>query len=139
MAACRSPCSLPAGACPAPLGLQMVPACSSLEIVPKSCTAALWLRAGVTPAQIPTSVADGVGHFSVSRDERILVYGRLTGGAAGELVVKNLVTGDQRVFAEHQLLGVSIGSIWPQVSPDGKQVIYRVIGAQGGHYLLQLE
>ena len=55
---------------------------------------------GVPLDQIPASVADGVGHFSVSRDGKTLVYGRLTGGTAGELVVRNLATGEQKVFVE---------------------------------------
>ncbi|MBL8211387.1 MAG: serine/threonine-protein kinase [Bryobacterales bacterium] len=90
----------------------------------------------------PTVLAAAMGHFGVSRDGRVLVYGRLTGDNS-ELVVQNLDTGEQRglpnhVFAAHPLVGASFGSLWPQVSPDGTRVFYRVIGANGGHYLLDL-
>jgi len=85
----------------------------------------------------PANVAEAIGHFSVSRDGETLVYGRQTSGSGGELVVRKLATGEERVFAEHELLGVSVGSIWPQVAPDGKQIIYRLTAAQTGHYLLK--
>src|SRR5207249_646154 len=91
------------------------------------------LPAGATPA----SVVEAIGHFSVSRDGSTLVYGRLTSDSGGELVVRKQATGEEKVFAEHDLLGFSVGSIWPQVAPGGKQIIYRLVGAQGGHYLLQ--
>jgi Tol biopolymer transport system component len=84
----------------------------------------------------PSPVADAIGHFSVSRDGRILVFGRLSGAAAGELVVRDLAAGGERTIAEHDQLGVSFGSLWPQVAHDGRRVIYRVVGAQGGHFLL---
>ena len=90
------------------------------------------------PKSVPVSVATAVGHFAVSRDGRTLVYGRLTGGRSGELVVRDLIAGQERVFASHDLLGVSFGSLWPQVSPSGDQVIYRVVGDNGGTFLLRL-
>jgi Tol biopolymer transport system component/tRNA A-37 threonylcarbamoyl transferase component Bud32 len=79
------------------------------------------------------------GHFSVSRDGRLLAFTRLTSGTTGELVLKNLKTGEQKVYAEHDQLGASFGSLWPIVSPDGKQVVYRVVGQTGGHFLLNTE
>jgi Tol biopolymer transport system component len=93
------------------------------------------LRAEATPA----GLVEAIGHFSVSRDGSTLVYGRLTSGPGGELVVRKQATGEERVFAEHDLVGVGVGSIWPQVSPDGKQIVYRLVGAQAGHYLLQAD
>jgi eukaryotic-like serine/threonine-protein kinase len=93
---------------------------------------------GLAPDSNPTSVVNAMGHFSVSRDGKTLVYGRLTSSTAGELVVKIMDgAGDEKVFAEHDLLNVSIGSIWPQISPDGSRIFYRVVGERGGHYLLR--
>jgi Tol biopolymer transport system component len=89
-------------------------------------------------AGVPLPMVSAIGHFAVSRDGSTMVFGRLTGGRSGELVVRDLIKGDERVFASHDLLGVSFGSLWPQVSPSGKQVAYRVVGDKGGIYLLQL-
>lgn len=87
----------------------------------------------------PTDPLPAAGHFSVSHDGRLLAFTRLTSGTTGELVLKNLQTGEQKVYAEHDQLGASFGSLWPIVSPDGKQVIYRVVGQNGGHFLLNTE
>jgi eukaryotic-like serine/threonine-protein kinase len=92
---------------------------------------------GPAPESSPSNVVTALGHFSVSRDGKTLVYGRLTGSTAGELVVKKLDGGEEKIFAEHDLLGVSVGSLWPQVSPDGSRIVYRVVGEKGGHYLLR--
>jgi Tol biopolymer transport system component len=94
---------------------------------------------GLQAEATPANLVEAIGHFSVSRDGNTLVYGRLTSGSGGELVVRKQATGEEKVFAEHDLLGVSVGSIWPQVSPDGKQIVYRLVGAQAGHYLLQAD
>jgi serine/threonine protein kinase/Tol biopolymer transport system component len=91
-----------------------------------------------TPAT-PVSIVAAIGHFAVSRDGNTLVFGRLLTKNSGELVIRNLAAGDEKVFAAHELLSVAVGSIWPQVSPDGKQIVYRVVGAQGGHYLLHVQ
>jgi len=94
---------------------------------------------GTVSDPTPASIVTGNGHFSVSRDGNALVYGRLTSNTAGELVIRNLASGDEKVFAEHNLLGVTLGSLWPQISPDGGRIIYRVVGKQGGHYLLRVD
>ncbi|HUS06561.1 MAG TPA: protein kinase [Bryobacteraceae bacterium] len=96
-------------------------------------------KAGLPSRGDPQNQAAAIGHFAVSRNGKTLVYGRLTGQTAGELVVRNLETGVENVFASHQLLGVHFGSLWPQASPDGKQLFYRVVGAEGGHYLLHTD
>lgn len=89
-------------------------------------------------APAAATIVSAVGHFGVSRDGQTLVYGRLTGGASGELVVRNLITNEERVFASHDLLGVSFGALWPQVSPTGDRVVYRVVGEKGGIYILRI-
>ena len=86
-----------------------------------------------------TDPVPAAGHFSVSRDGGLLAFARLTSGTTGELVLKNLKTGEQKVYAEHDHLGASFGSLWPIVSTDGKQVIYRVVGQNGGHFLLNTQ
>ncbi|HXS96866.1 MAG TPA: protein kinase [Candidatus Limnocylindrales bacterium] len=92
-------------------------------------------RSSDAPAE---SLEEGIGHFAASRDGETLIYGRLTAGTSGELVVRNLETHQNRIFAAHDLLTASVGSLWPQMSPDGKQIVYRLVGKDGGHYLLTL-
>jgi Tol biopolymer transport system component/predicted Ser/Thr protein kinase len=90
----------------------------------------------------PQEILAGIGHFGVARDGSTLVYGRLVSEQAGELAVRNIRTGEERVFAAHELLNAGHGSIWPQVSPDGKQVLYRLApgnrGGETGHFVLDL-
>jgi Tol biopolymer transport system component len=86
----------------------------------------------------PRRLASALGHFGVSRDGRTIVFGRLISGGSGELVVRDLGTGAEQVFASHDSISFSVGSIWPQMSPDGRRVVYRVVGQNGGHYLLDL-
>src|SRR5207249_448745 len=88
---------------------------------------------------VPQQLVKAIGHFAVSHDGTTLVYGRLVSAESGELVVRNLRSGQERVFAAHELLNFSYGSIWPQISPDTKQIVYRVVGGQGGHYLLRTD
>jgi hypothetical protein len=95
----------------------------------------------VNPA--PQEVIEGIGHFAVSRDGSTLAYGRISSMQSGELVVRNLRSGEERVFAAHELLNAGHGSIWPQVSPDGKQVFYRLApgnkGGETGDFILPLD
>jgi hypothetical protein len=88
--------------------------------------------------RVPVPLVSAIGHFAVSRDGRTLVYGRLTGSRSSELVVRDLISGDERVFASHDLVGSSFGSLWPQLSPTGERVVYRVVGEKGGIYILSL-
>jgi len=84
----------------------------------------------------PRQIASSIGHYGVSRDGRKVVFGRLIGGKAGELVLRDLASGGEQVFASHDSISFSVGSIWPQVAPDGRQIAYRVVGQNGGHYVL---
>ena len=102
----------------------------------ESC--AIWHWDPDSPLPPVKLVPAAMGHFGASRDGQLLAFGRLTANDAGELVVRNLATGSERVFAEHQLLNAFLGSLWPQVSPDGGSIAYRVVGKSGGIYLLTL-
>jgi Tol biopolymer transport system component len=74
--------------------------------------------------------------FGTSRDGRTLVYKRMLGMEKGELVVRDRNRGIETVIAVHQFAIGGIGSLWPQVSPDGTRVIYRAITNPPGHYLV---
>jgi serine/threonine protein kinase/Tol biopolymer transport system component len=91
------------------------------------------------PSTEARRVAAAIGHFAVTRDGGTVIFGRLTGGTSGELVLRDLASGSERVFASHDSISVSIGSIWPQVSPDRRQIVYRVVGQNGGHYVLETD
>jgi serine/threonine protein kinase len=103
----------------------------------------IWSMAGRLEDARPQEIVTGIGHFAVSRDGSTLAYGRLVSQQGGELAVRNLRTGDERVFAAHERVNAAYGSIWPQVSPDGKQVYYRLApgnqGGEAGHFILNLK
>jgi Tol biopolymer transport system component len=106
-------------------------------------TSSIWSATGGLENTTPQEIVTGIGHFGASRDGTTLVYGRLVSQQSGELVVRNLRSGKERVFAEHELLNVNHGSIWPQVSPDGRHVYYRLAaggrGGESGHFVLRLD
>jgi Tol biopolymer transport system component len=62
--------------------------------------------------------------FAVSKDGTKLVFGRMLGTVHGELVFRDRNTGSETILAAHDV--VFRGSLWPQISPDGKRVIYRI-------------
>jgi predicted Ser/Thr protein kinase len=103
----------------------------------------IWRMGGGGESAAPQEMVAGIGHFGVSRDGSVLVYGRMVSQQSGELVARNLRTGDERVFAAPELLNAGHGSIWPQVSPDAKRVFYRLApgnrGGEIGHFVLHLE
>jgi len=103
----------------------------------------IWSMTGRLENAAPQEIVAGIGHFGVSRDGSTLVYGRMVSEQSGELVVRNLHSGGERVFAAHELLNAGHGSIWPQVSPDAKQVFYRLApgerGGESGHFVLHLD
>ncbi|HUA62892.1 MAG TPA: protein kinase [Verrucomicrobiae bacterium] len=103
----------------------------------------IWGMGGRMESGATQEIVTGIGHFGVSRDGSTLAYGRLASQKGGELAVRNLRTGEERVFAAHELLNAGYGSIWPQVSPDGKQVFYRLApgqqGGESGHFILRLD
>jgi Tol biopolymer transport system component len=105
--------------------------------------ASIWSLAGRLENGASQEIVTGIGHFAVSRDGSTLAYGRLASQKGGELAVRNLRTGEERVFAAHDLLNAGYGSIWPQVAPDGRQVFYRLApgepGGESGHFILRVD
>jgi Tol biopolymer transport system component len=49
-----------------------------------------------------------------------------TAAVHGELVLHDRNTRTETVLAAHDVLLSGVGSFWPQISPDGKRVIYRI-------------
>ena len=73
--------------------------------------------------------------FSPSRDGTRLVFGRMLGTHQGELILRD-TKGGETVLATHDGIYAN-GAIWLQMSPDGSQVLYRLLGPQvSGHYLI---
>jgi Tol biopolymer transport system component len=73
--------------------------------------------------------------FGTSRDGKTLVYRRMTGMVKGNLVLRERSSGTETTIAVHDELPLGgIGSLWPQVSPDGTRVIYRALANPSGHY-----
>jgi Tol biopolymer transport system component len=72
--------------------------------------------------------------FAVSRDGTRLVFGRILGPEKGELRSRDIATGAETVLATHQVTTGGIGSFWARISPDDRQVVYRVLGPQSGSY-----
>ncbi len=64
--------------------------------------------------------------FAASKDGTKLVYGRMLGTVHGELALHDRNTRTQTILAAHDVLASGLGSFWPQISPDGKRVIYRI-------------
>jgi Tol biopolymer transport system component/tRNA A-37 threonylcarbamoyl transferase component Bud32 len=65
--------------------------------------------------------------FSVSQDGSKLVFGRTVGLTKGELVARDLAAHTETVIASHLMANGGIGSFWNQLSPDGSQVVYKLM------------
>jgi len=65
--------------------------------------------------------------FSVSPDGSKLVFGRMVGLTKGELVARDLTARTETVIASHSVANGGIGSFWNQLSPDGSQVVYKLM------------
>ena len=77
--------------------------------------------------------------FAISKDGTKLVFGRMLGPIRGELVMRERSTGAETVLASHELLSEGNGSLWPQISPDALQVVYRAYAATFGTYIVSIE
>ena len=75
-------------------------------------------------------------YFATSADGTKLVYGRMLGNVHGELVLRERTTGTETVLAANEVALSGAGSFWPQVSPDGKRVVYRAITSLPGGKLV---
>ena len=74
---------------------------------------------------LPKKEASPAMLFTVSQDGSKLVFGRFAGLTQGELVVHDVASRAEAVIASHVVTG--LGSFWSQLSPDGGQVVYRLI------------
>ena len=81
----------------------------------------------------PRKEAAAAEVFSPSRDGTRLVFGRMLGMSKCELISRDN-KGRETVLAAHDDI-YATGAIWLQISPDGSQVIYRLLGPRvSGHY-----
>jgi Tol biopolymer transport system component/DNA-binding winged helix-turn-helix (wHTH) protein len=81
----------------------------------------------------PTQEAAPAILFAASMDGTKLVYGRMRGALHGELVLRDRQTGSETVLAAQGVMLSGFGSFWPQISPDGKRVIYRTLSDATGN------
>ena len=76
--------------------------------------------------QAPVKEASPARLFGTSPDGRKLVFGRMLGTEQGQLILRDRERGIESVLASHHVGLEGSGSFWPQVSPDGQRVVYRV-------------
>src|SRR5262249_34256660 len=67
----------------------------------------IWSLRQTADRFLPQQLVKAIGHFAVSHDGTTLVYGRLVSAESGELVVRDLRSGQEKVFAAHELLNFS--------------------------------
>jgi Tol biopolymer transport system component/tRNA A-37 threonylcarbamoyl transferase component Bud32 len=88
----------------------------------------------------PTKEASPARMFGTSRDGTKLVFGRMLGMVNGQLVLRDRASGTETVLAAHSVILEGAGSFWPQVSPDGRRILYRVFAPPTfGHYLVSAD
>jgi Tol biopolymer transport system component len=87
----------------------------------------------------PTREIAPATYFTASVDGTKLVYGRMLGAARGELVLRDRTTGGESVLVAQDVQMFGAGSFWPQISPDGKWIIYRVFSKTPGIYLISTD
>jgi Tol biopolymer transport system component len=78
-------------------------------------------------------------YFATTPDGTKLVFGRMLGAVRGELVLRDRAAGTETVLAAHDVALLGAGSFFPQVSPDGKRVIYRAFTNPPGIYLVSTD
>jgi Tol biopolymer transport system component len=87
----------------------------------------------------PTKEASPARMFGTSRDGTTLVFGRMLGMVNGQLVLRDRARGTETVLAAHAVFLEGAGSFWPQVSPDGRRILYRVLAQPPGEYLVSAD
>ena len=88
----------------------------------------------------PTKEASPARMFGTSRDGTKLVFGRMLGMVNGQLVLRDRASGTETVLAAHSVILEGAGSFWPQVSPDGRRILYRVLAPPTfGQYLVSAD
>src|SRR5262249_8081597 len=76
--------------------------------------------------EMPTREVSPGRMFGTSPDGGTLVFGRMLGAERGQLVLRDRARGSETVLASHSVRNEGSGSLWPQASPDGRHVVYRV-------------
>jgi Tol biopolymer transport system component len=90
-------------------------------------------------AQKPFKEAAPAQGFAISKDGSKLVFGRMLGPIRGELVMRDRSTGAESVLASHELVAEGAGSLWPQISPGGTQIVYRAYDTTFATYAISTE
>jgi len=123
-------------------GAEIMPAISAageLVFTRAEETPAIWSVPLQNLAETPTREAAPARSFAASPDGRKLVFGRMLGSVRGEVILRDRVAGTETVLAMHDVVTEGAGSFWPQVSPDGSQVVYRAYTDTWGQYLVSAE
>jgi serine/threonine protein kinase len=89
--------------------------------------------------QKPVREAAPAQGYVVSRDCARLIFGRMLGPIRGELVARDRASGAESVLAVHELLSEGAGSLWPQISPEGSQIVYRAYADTFGTYAVSTD
>jgi Tol biopolymer transport system component len=74
--------------------------------------------------------------FSVSRDGGAIVFARAMGAFKGEIRLRDLSSGAETLLDSQVTASGGVGSFWSTLSPDKRQVIYRVISDDPVHYVI---
>jgi hypothetical protein len=89
---------------------------------------AIWSLAADATAQVtPRREAAPATLFTVSRDDARLVFARMVGLTRGDLVSRDLASGNETVIASHEVVPGGFGNFWSQLSPDASQVVYKLV------------
>jgi predicted Ser/Thr protein kinase len=79
-----------------------------------------------TPIEEPRKAVAPANMFDVSDDGTRIVYGRIIGSDLGELRVLDTTSGQETRISSHTVANWGLGSMWPALSPDNRQVVYRL-------------
>ena len=103
-------------------------------------TPAVWSLPLDGDRHAPVKEASPARMFGTSPDGRKLVFGRMIGLEEGQLVLRDRERGTETVLASHKKVRLEgSGSFWPQVSPDGRRVVYRVNSDTTDQYLVSTD
>ena len=95
-------------------------------------TPSIWSLPLAASGEMPTREVSPGRMFGTSPDGGTLVFGRMLGTERGQLVLRDRARGSETVLASHMVRVEGAGSFWPQISPDGRRVVYRVNEDPGG-------
>ena len=90
-------------------------------------------------SRVPTKEASPARMFAASRDATTLIFGRMLGTDQGQLILRDRASGTETVLASHRVRLEDSGSLWPQISPDARRVIYRTALETTDRYIVSTE